>query len=47
MKSIILFRHGQAGWGNSIYGKDYDKPLTPIGEEGDASPDSIATVTTL
>ena len=33
MKSVILFRHGQAGWGNSIFGKDYDKPLTPIGEE--------------
>ena len=31
MKSIILFRHGQAGWENNIFGKDYDKPLTPIG----------------
>ena len=25
MISVILFRHGQAGWGNSIFGKDYDK----------------------
>ena len=33
MKSVILFRHGQAGWGNNIFGKDYDKPLTPIGEK--------------
>jgi len=31
MKSVILFRHGQAGWGNNIFGKDYDKPLTSIG----------------
>ena len=31
MKSIILFRHGQASWGNNIFGIDYDKPLTSIG----------------
>ena len=33
MKSVILFRHGQAGWRNNIFGKDYDKPLTPIGKK--------------
>ena len=31
MKSIILFRHGEAGWKNNIFGKDYDKPLTLMG----------------
>ena len=31
MKSVLLFRHGQAGWKNHVFGKDYDKPLTPIG----------------
>ena len=31
MKSVLLFRHGQAGWRNHVFGKDYDKPLTPIG----------------
>ena len=31
MKSIILFRHGQAGWENNIFGEDYDKPLTLMG----------------
>jgi len=31
MKSVLLFRHGQAGWENNIFGKDYDKPLTPNG----------------
>ena len=33
MKSIILFRHGQAGWKDNILGQDYDKPLTSIGEK--------------
>ncbi len=31
MKSIILFRHGHAGWNNNIFGKDFDKPLTSVG----------------
>ena len=33
MKSIILFRHGHAGWNNNIFGKDFDKPLTLVGIE--------------
>ena len=31
MKSILLFRHGQAGWGQAPFGIDHEKPLTPNG----------------